>query len=233
MLDAIAGYDALDVTSVDWPTEPYAIGLKSHTELRIGVVREPFFEGLDSDIKNAMNESLNVIGKMATDIDDVDLPAVPTAVQAPEVYAVHAEYFRKSPELYRGWMRERLKQAAAIDTVSYIRDRHELDRVRRNISDVFEKVDLLITPTVPVPPITIEAALQMTKPPLEGELWLRNTRPFNAYGLPTISIPCGFTKTGLPIGLQIAGPQFGEVKLLAFAQAFEQATDWHTRVPAL
>jgi aspartyl-tRNA(Asn)/glutamyl-tRNA(Gln) amidotransferase subunit A len=66
-----------------------------------------------------------------------------------------------------------------------------------------------------------------------GETWLRNTRPYNAYGLPTISIPCGFTKAGLLIGLQIAGPHFGEGRVLAFAHAFEQAMDWHKRVPAL
>ena len=62
-----------------------------------------------------------------------------------------------------------------------------------------------------------------------GELWLRNTRPFNAYGLPTISLPCGFTEAGLPIGLQISAPSFSEAKLLSFAFAYEQATNWHTR----
>jgi aspartyl-tRNA(Asn)/glutamyl-tRNA(Gln) amidotransferase subunit A len=105
--------------------------------------------------------------------------------------------------------------------------------VRRTVSHVFAEVDLLITPTTPVPPITIEEASNMPPPPPPGEVWLRNTRPFNAYGLPTISIPCGFTSAGLPIGLQIAGPRFGEGNVLAFAHAFEQATDWHKRAPTL
>jgi aspartyl-tRNA(Asn)/glutamyl-tRNA(Gln) amidotransferase subunit A len=110
-----------------------------------------------------------------------------------------------------------------VDIVAYVEARQHLDRVRRSIADVFADVDFLVTPTTPVPPITIDEALHMSPDPA-GELWLRNTRPFNAYGLPAISIPCGFTRAGLPIGLQIAGPCFGEARLLSFAYAYEQAT---------
>jgi aspartyl-tRNA(Asn)/glutamyl-tRNA(Gln) amidotransferase subunit A len=148
---------------------------------------------------------LKLIGEMGVEILEVTLPPTPTAVQAPEVYAVHAKYFASTPELYRPWMRERLAQAAEVDTLSYVVGRRELDQVRRAINGVFSTVDLLVTPTTPVPPITIEEALNMTTPPLPGELWLRNTRPFNAYGLPTISIPCGFTQAGLPIGFKSPG----------------------------
>jgi aspartyl-tRNA(Asn)/glutamyl-tRNA(Gln) amidotransferase subunit A len=228
MLEAIAGYDVLDATCVDWPTEPYAKALTSKTDFRIGVARQPFFEDLDRDIELAMNEAIEVIRRMSFDVMEVDLPSVPTAVQAPEVYAVHKEYYANSPELYRPWMRERLAQAATVDTPSYVTDLFALERVRRTVNDVFAEVDLVITPTTPVPPITIEEASDMSPNP-GGEVWLRNTRPFNAYGLPTISIPCGFTSAGLPIGLQIAGPRFGEGTVFRFAHAFEQATDWHKR----
>ena len=235
MLEAIAGYDVLDATSVDWPTEPYANALSSKTDFRIGLVRQPFFADLDHEIELAMNEAVEVIRRMSPmslQVIEVLLPSVPTAVQAPEVYAIHKNYFTNSPELYRPWMRERLAQAATADTVAYVTDRFALERVRRKVNEVFAEVDLLITPTTPVPPITIEEASNMSPTP-SGEIWLRNTRPFNAYGLPTISIPCGFTSTGLPIGLQIAGPRFGEGRVLAFAHAFEQATDWHKRAPTL
>jgi len=249
MLEAIAGYDGLDVTCVDWPTEQYAEALNAKTDIRIGmrigVARQPFFADLDPDIELAMNEAIEVIRRMSAvsearpsgraspfEVIEVDLPSVPTGVQAPEVYAIHRNYYANTPELYRPWMRERLAQAATADTAAYVTDRFALERVRRTVNDVFSKVDLLITPTTPVPPITIEEASNMPPAPA-GEIWLRNTRPFNAYGLPTISIPCGFTKTGLPIGLQIAGPRFGEGRVLAFAHAFEQATDWHKRVPTL
>lgn len=230
MLQAIAGYDKLDTTSVDWPVESYTDALTETTKSRIGIVRHPFFDDLDNEIATAIDEALRQIEKNATDIVEIDLPATPAAVQAPEVYAIHAKHFAGSPELYGRWIQERLKQAAVVDTVSYIEARQHLDRVRRSINDIFSTVDFLITPTTPVAPITIDEALNMSPDPA-GEMWLRNTRPFNAYGLPTISIPCGFTRAGLPIGLQISAARFSEAKLLAFAYAYEQATAWHQRTP--
>ena len=233
MLEAIAGYDPLDATSVDSPTDRYSLSLSSSARLRTGVVRKPFFEGLDPEIESSISDAFGLINDLSLEVSEVELPSTPASVQAPEVYAVHAKYFADSPDLYRPWMQERLRQAAAIEAISYVQDRRELDEVRCSINRIFETVDLLITPTSPVPPITIAEATQMTPPPPPGELWLRNTRPFNAYGLPTISIPCGFMQSGLPIGLQIAGPRFGEGRVLAFAHAFEQATDWHKRSPAI
>ena len=232
MLQVIAGYDSLDTTSVDWPVASYGDELKAKTKPRIGIVRRPFFDELDPEIEVAMDKALEEISNLASEILDIDLPATPGAIHGPEVYAVHAKYFTTSPELYGRWMRERLIQAAAVDTVAYVEARQQLDRVRRSIADVFLQVDLLVTPTSPVPPITIKEAVNMLPDPA-GELWLRNTRSFNAYGLPTISIPCGFTQTGLPIGLQISGPRFNEASVLSFAYSFEQATPWHRRAPAV
>jgi len=222
MLQAIAGYDELDATCVNWPVDSYTDTLTQTTKPRIGIVRHPFFDDLDHDIASAIDQALKQISSyLADDVLEIDLPATPTAVQAPEVYALHAKCFTTTPDLYLPWIRERFKQAAAIDLVTYIEARQHLDRLRRSIDDVFAKVDFLITPTTPVPPITIREALDMSPDPA-GELWLRNTRPFNAYGLPTISIPCGFTKAGLPIGLQISSAHFSEAKLLSFAFAYEQ-----------
>jgi aspartyl-tRNA(Asn)/glutamyl-tRNA(Gln) amidotransferase subunit A len=232
LLQAIVGYDKLDATSVDWPVDSYTETLSTKTKPRIGVVRSPYFDDLDPEIENAMDQTLKQLSELSADILEVDLPPTPTAVQGPEVYAVHSHYFTESPELYGRWIQERLKQAAAVDTVSYVRARQELDGLRRCVGDVFSQVDLLVTPATPVPPITITEALNMSPEPA-GELWLRNTRPFNAYGLPAISIPCGFTRAGLPIGLQLAGPNFNEASLLAFAYSFEQATPEHRRAPGI
>jgi len=219
LLQAIAGYDKLDTTCVDQPVDSYADKLTATiTKSRIGVVRHAFFDDLDPEIAIVFDEALKQI---ASDVLEIDLPATPTAVQAPEVYALHAKSFANTPDLYLPWIRERLKQAATVDLVTYIEARQHLDRLRRSIDDVFANVDFLITPTTPVPPITIREALDMSPDPA-GELWLRNTRPFNAYGLPTISIPCGFTRAGLPIGLQISAANFSEAKLLSFAHACEQ-----------
>jgi aspartyl-tRNA(Asn)/glutamyl-tRNA(Gln) amidotransferase subunit A len=199
---------------------------------QVGIARQPFFEGIDAEVEVAFNEALKVIGDFSADIVEVELPDTPAAVQGPEVYALHSRHYSETPELYGWWMQERLKQAATIDRAAYIEARQQLDHLRRTINEIFTKVDFVVTPTSPVPPITIDEALNMS-PHRAGELWLRNTRPFNAYGIPTISIPCGFTRAGLPIGLQIAGPSFGESDLLAFARAFEEATSWHKRTPAL
>jgi aspartyl-tRNA(Asn)/glutamyl-tRNA(Gln) amidotransferase subunit A len=234
LLEVIAGYDELDPTSLDWPAEKYARALNGKvSELRIGLVRRLFFEALDPEIEQAVNGAIEVISKMAKEVRDVDLPDAPTTVIAPEAFAVHRQHLSVTTELYQTWTRERLTQAGKIAAVDYVEGRRELERVRRSINIVFSTVDLLVTPTTPVPPITIAEATDMPQPPSPGEFWLRNTRPFNAYGLPTISIPCGFTRAGLPIGLQLAGQRFGEGQLLAFARAFEQATEWHKRVPAL
>jgi aspartyl-tRNA(Asn)/glutamyl-tRNA(Gln) amidotransferase subunit A len=227
MLDIIAGYDPLDVTTVDYPVEKYSELLRTNHRLRIGVARTIFFDEMHPEVRMAIDNAIEVMDQMAADVSEVELPDVPTTVQAPEVLAVHKKYFERTPELYRKWMRERLKQAMVIDAVAYIQGVQEMQRIRRSISDVFEKVDLVVTPTTPVPPITIAEALEMPLPGPAGELWLRNTRPFNVYGLPTISVPCGFTQSGLPIGLQIAAPHFAEGRLLAFAHAFEEATEWH------
>ena len=228
ILEAIAGYDKLDPTCVNFPVDSYVDALDVKTKPRIGVVRKPFFENLDPDIEHAMSEALKQLSNLSSDVLEIELPSTPAAVQAPEVYALHSKYFVTSPELYGRWMRERLEQAAVIDAATYIEARQELDRVRRSVGDVFSKVDLLITPTTLVPPITISEALNMSPTPA-GEVWLWNTRPFNAYGFPTISIPCGFTQAGLPIGLQIAGPHFTEGNLLSFVHAFEQATPEHRK----
>ena len=95
-------------------------------------------------------------------------------------------------------------------------------------------MDALITPTAPVPPFEVAETLADMGDLRACELvTLRNTRPFNALGLPTISVPCGFTAAGLPIGLQICGPPGGEAVVLRLAHAYQQRTDWHRRQPPL
>ena len=223
LLQVIAGYDKSDTTSVDWPVDNYTDALKLKTKPRIGIARRPFFEDLDPEIENVINHALTQLSSLSSDLIEIELPETPAAVQAPEVLAIHSKYLKESRDRYRSWILARLELATAFDTVSYIEARFELDRLRRNIGDIFTNVDFVVTPTTPVPPITIAEALDMTPAPA-GELWLRNTRPFNAYGIPTISIPCGFTRSGLPIGLQIAGPNFAEAALLSLAHAFEKIT---------
>jgi hypothetical protein len=162
MLQATAGYDRLDPTSVNCPIDSYANALSVKTKPRIGVVRRPFFDDLDPEIEKAADEALKQLGELSSDVLEINLPSTPTGVQAPEVYAVHSKYFLESPDLYLPWMRERLRQAANVDTSAYVAARQELDRLRDSVGEVFSEVDFLVTPTTPVPPITIKEAMNMS-----------------------------------------------------------------------
>jgi aspartyl-tRNA(Asn)/glutamyl-tRNA(Gln) amidotransferase subunit A len=234
LLAAIAGYDPLETTSVDAPVPDYAHALHAKVSgLRLGVPRAVFFDQLDPEIAAATNKALEVLGKLTSGVRDVQLPAFENLpVLAAEAYAYHLPYLSKTPELYQPFTRARLEGGAKITAAAYIQGRRELAHLRRAVQETFTTVDLLITPTTPAPPATIESA-KLDTPPAGVTSSLRNTSPFDIYGLPTISIPCGFTNSGLPIGIQISGPHLGESQVLALAHAFEQSTDWHTRRPQL
>jgi aspartyl-tRNA(Asn)/glutamyl-tRNA(Gln) amidotransferase subunit A len=234
LLSAIAGYDPRDSTSVEAPIPNYTAALRAKVSaLRLGVPRAVFYDQLDAEIEVAINTAMGTLGKLTAGLREVALPQIsdsiaPTIVLA-ENHAFHSPYFAKTPQLYGAAIGRNLRQGSELTTAAYIQSRRELDEARRTIGAVFSNVDLLITPTAALPPPTIEEAVRLG---IELEL-IRNTAPFNTYGLPTISIPCGFTRSGLPIGIQISGPRLGETKVLALAHAYEQATDWNTRRPAI
>jgi len=161
----------------------------------------------------------------------LDVPTDRT-LQAAESYAYHAANVAKNPELYQAETLRRIRNGENVSAAEYIARRRELDEARRGIGNVFAEVDLLVTPATPMPaPLIAELkANPEALRPAELKL-LHNTRPFNVWGLPSISVPCGFTQSGLPIGLQIAGPHWREDLVLRLAHAYEQATAWHKRRP--
>ena len=234
VLQAIAGYDAADITSADVPVKDFVSALREGAKsLRVGVPRTHFFEDLDLEVEAAMEHALRGIATMVADVREVQL-GVPTdrTLQAAESYAHHAEHVAKSPELYQPETLRRIWSGEKVSAGEYIQRRRELDEARREIGRIFREVDVLLTPTTPMPAPAI-ADLRADPDALRpAELrLLRNTRPFNVWGLPAISVPCGFTQNGLPIGLQIAGPHWREDSVLQLAHAYEQATAWHKRVP--
>ena len=236
MLQVLAGYDAADTTSADAPVPDYAAAIDLKTaSLRLGIPRAMFYDKLDPDIDAAMKKAVEVLKKLAADIRDVTLPSIADlpSVVGPEMYAYHMAHFSKLPGAYQPATRKRLERARDIPASTYVTARREIDRLRRVITGVFNTVDLLITPTTRIPPHTLEEALKRDNEEITPVPTLGNTGAFNAFGLPTISVPCGFTKDGMPIGLQISGRPWGEAQVLALAHAFEQATDWHTRRPNL
>jgi aspartyl-tRNA(Asn)/glutamyl-tRNA(Gln) amidotransferase subunit A len=235
VLLAIAGYDSADVTSADVPVTDYVFALREGAKgMRVGVVRGYFFDDLDAEVASAMEHALRGIQSLGAELREVrfgenDVPTDRT-LQAAESYAFHAENVAKSPELYQAETVRRIRNGDAVTAAEYIQRRRELEEARRGICAVFADVDVLVTPTTPTaaPAIAELKADPDALRPAELKL-LRNTRPFNVWGLPAISVPCGFTASGMPIGLQIAGPHWREDLVLRLAHAYERATAWHGR----
>ena len=231
-LQAIAGFDLADIASVERPVEDYASAVAQGAKgLRVGIPRQYFFDDLDAEVASAMEHALSGIQTLVAHVKEVCLD-VPTdrTLQVAESYAYHSESVAKNPELYQPETLRRIRAGERVTAAEYIRARWDLDHARRRIREVFADIDLLLTPTTPMPApsITDLRANPDALRPAELKL-LRNTRPFNVWGLPAISLPCGFTQSGLPIGLQIAGPHWREDLVLRLAYAYEQATAWHKR----
>ena len=237
LLEAIAGFDPLEPTSVDRPTDRYASAIDARAaSLRIGLVRQPYFENLDPDIEAAVNASIKELARITAGVCDVELPYtnVLLTIASAEAYAFHEPYLTQTPQLYQAMTRQRLEKAASISAADYVNARREMERLRWGADSAFSSVDLLVTPTTAITPITIESGYLDPPLPSDGTpVEFRNTHMFDVLGLPAISVPCGFTRDGMPIGLQITGPRFGESRVLTLAHAYQKITDWHRRSPVV
>jgi aspartyl-tRNA(Asn)/glutamyl-tRNA(Gln) amidotransferase subunit A len=232
LLQAIAGYDEQETTSAKMNVPDYSenIGAKV-SSLRIGVPREFFFADLDSEVDAAIKAALSVLTKLTGGLRDVKLPAdkmetLRDTVRAAEAYAYHREYVAKTPELYQPLILKRIQAGANVTTPAYIQGRRDLAEVRRKAEKWIDGADLVVTPTLPITTAAVD------DPHADDILpTVRNTSPFDVNGWPAISIPCGFTSKGLPMGLQIIGPNGGEAVIFQLAHAYQQATEWHKRRP--
>jgi aspartyl-tRNA(Asn)/glutamyl-tRNA(Gln) amidotransferase subunit A len=199
------------------------------------VPRSYFFDDLDPEIATAVETALSVIKSLVTEVREITL-SVDTGreLQSYEAYLYHAKFLGDYSDLYQPETLRRILAGRSTEWSGYTRAVLKLRESRRQIASVFQDVDLLVTPAVPIPAPTI-AELQQSPELLRPRelILLRNTHPFNVWGLPAVSIPCGFTRGGLPIGLQISGPHWGEALVLRLAHAYEQATDWHKRRPGI
>jgi aspartyl-tRNA(Asn)/glutamyl-tRNA(Gln) amidotransferase subunit A len=237
VLGAIAGYDAADATTVPMPVDDYCARLRDGVRgLRVGVPRRPLFMPLDADVAAAIEDSLRTLARLGATVRDVELPELPTSEMfdliVAEGKAIHADTLahRKADlgtdlQLYLSaptgdavWM------ASALETI-----RGYTAAVRA----VLETVDVLALPTCPTGAPAIGADV-VDVGGVEMQTFFAmalRTAPFNAAGVPALSVPCGFTPDGLPIGLQIVGRPFDEATVLRAGWAFEQATPWHDRRP--
>jgi len=208
---------------------------KPDRKLCVGIPRSYFFDELDSEVAAAVEDALKIMGNLLGELRDIDLrPDSNRTLQAAEAYAFHAESVANTPALYQPETLRRIKTGENVSREEYFRCRAQLEAAREGAQRMFETIDVFVTPTTPIMAPSIAELRQ--KPELlrpRELLLLRNTRPLNVWGLPAISLPCGFTRTGLPIGLQIAGPPGGEDVVLQAAQIYEQATGWYQREPAI
>jgi aspartyl-tRNA(Asn)/glutamyl-tRNA(Gln) amidotransferase subunit A len=253
LLNQIAGYAKLDITSVNHPREDYFAGMQQPVSgFRIGIARAPFFDHLDPEIADAVEVAIDVIAKMTRSTREVVLPSIKehnVSIFA-ESFVYHQDLIKHYAGEYMLGTREGMlglrsalnspPDSCGTEMVDYISARANLDLLRRTIDDAFSDIDLVVLPTMRHIPRTLDASNKLAEhreshnP--EGDIdrdCSENNVAFNAYGIPAISIPCGFTKQGLPIGLMIAGPNFSESRVLALTHAYEQVTSWHNRRPPL
>jgi aspartyl-tRNA(Asn)/glutamyl-tRNA(Gln) amidotransferase subunit A len=200
------------------------------SSLRIGVPRQHFYQDLHPEVEAAVEEALLTLKRISRTLQTADLENGVSTINdlsnlltKTEAYAYHREHVAATPELYQPETLRRIRAGAEVGEETYGRGLQQLQQTRRSAIRIFETVDVLVTPTVPVPPRKIADLLSDPETlRTKEQLTLRNTRPFNVLGWPTISVPCGQTTEGLPIGLQMSGPPGAETTVLGLAGAYER-----------
>ena len=242
VLNAIAGHDSRDLSSSRRPTEDFAERIEDGISgVRIGVPREYFFERTEPQVTGAVREAASVLEGLGASVDEVSIPVlehsqtISTPISQAEASQIHTEHLRDRAHDIGADVRSRLYQGALTPATDYIKAQRARTVYNARMAEAFQRFDALIAPTCPVgAPKLGERTLQVgdvEEPTLA--LLSRLTRPFNVSGVPTVSLPCGFTSYGVPIGLQIAGRPFEDASVLRIAHAYEQATEWHKRRPPI
>ncbi len=205
--------------------------------LRMGIVRRPYWEGIDAETVKVMEVAIGTLRRLVREVRDVEVRPLPSAAGSPlpmtystvifaEAYAFHRTMVEKSPGKYNLATRATIELGKGVSAAEYIDARRMMEGLRASAQlTLFRDADLLMTPAAPGPAFRLGS-----KPDL---VWLRNTAPWNLYGLPAISIPCGFSESGLPLGLQIIGPPNADDTVLSLAMAYQRETDFHRRRPSV
>ena len=243
-LQAIAGHDSNDSHTRNAPVPDYLDGIDSGIQgLRVGVISDRVnAEGVEPDIRDAVAAAVGQLGELGAQVEDVSIPmmaesaAISTTLIYVDATAVHRQGLMEHPEKYDHNNRVRLLAGALIPAQAHQKASRLRHIFRQHILDALERVDVLILPTssVQATPIPSEAGMARNgKEEFLNMLAGRRTytTPSNLAGVPGLSINCGFTSDGLPVGLQMVGRPYDEPTLFRAAYAYEQATDWHTRRP--
>ena len=242
ILDVIAGRDPLDPTSAPKAVENFRGALhKPLRKFRLGRPKEHYWEKLDSEICTVAETAVRYMEKSGAVLREVSLPSVKkslgaaTDISLAEALHIHeaAGYLPARADEYGEEVRQRINAGKEISATRYLAGFEVRGKLLAEFDAAFRDVDAIVAPTVPVPAPAIGAeSLQIEgekvelRPALVG-----SCRPANFTGLPAISVPCGFTREGLPVGLQLIGRPFDEATLLRIAYGYEQAHEWQKRRP--
>ena len=245
LLETMAGYDPADPFSLDRPSSVYRAALgRSVRGVRVGVPRNYFFDLCDPEVEAGVRTAIGELARLGVLVREVPIPDLEELMHlraglAGEALAFLDPYLRQHPEQISPALRARLYAAYLVSAGDYAR----ANRVRRLLMErfaaVLREVDLLAAPATIVPAFPIDSDTVPARDFRTGEAvelpWttalVRNTAPANLTGLPSISVPAGFTRAGLPFGLLLTGRPFEEELLLAVAYAYEQATRWYLHAP--
>ncbi|MBI5879566.1 MAG: amidase [Chloroflexi bacterium] len=235
LLQAIAGHDADDPYSADVPVDDYVSHIGEGVKgWRIGLARGYFAE-CDSQVARAVERAAEVLAHLGAHVTEVQIEELRAAsaqngvVTTSDAAAFHRERLKDKPDGFGADVLTRLRSGAGLTSTDYSLARRTQTLVKHRMAQVFHDYDLLLTPTTPIP-----APLREGQDAVEqARMLTRYTSPFNTAGLPVLSVPCGFTAEGLPIGLQIVGANWTEARVLCAGHAYEQATEWHTKTAAV
>jgi aspartyl-tRNA(Asn)/glutamyl-tRNA(Gln) amidotransferase subunit A len=260
MLEAIAGYDPADSTSVNVPVPQYSARLTGDIEgLRMGIPKEYFVAGMQPEAEQAVRAAISLLEKNGARIEEISLPHTQYAVAAYYLVAtaeassnlarydgMRFGHRARANDLVETYMLSRqegfgaeVKRRIMLGTYAlsagyydayYLKAQKARALIKKDFDNAFEHCDVIVTPTAPSTAFRIG---EKTDDPLQMYLSDIYTLSINLAGLPALSLPCGFDSDALPIGMQIIGKHFDETTVLHIAYAYEQATDWHKQKPRL
>ena len=242
VMNAVAGHDPEDTSSVKVPVPDYTKALTGDIRgLKVGVPKEYFGTALDPQVEAAVRKALGVLGELGAIVTDISWPmydeSLPIAntILLAEGAASLGELARvQGPHLYPP-VRLRIEAGFFVSAADYLQAQRARVLFVRDSREMLNKVDVLAGPTLPVTAYKIGDQKIKVGDQMAGPVaaLTQYTRPFNLNGFPAVTVPCGFSDEGLPIGLQLAGKPFDEETVLRVGHAYEQATDWHNRRPLL
>jgi aspartyl-tRNA(Asn)/glutamyl-tRNA(Gln) amidotransferase subunit A len=233
LLNALAGYDAEDPYSADRPAEDFTRDLQRNVRGSVvGVPASHYFEHVEDEVERRVREAVEVLRSLGAEVREVEIPNLPEALKAQriilavEAYTIHKERLDNEPERFGDEIGERLRDAEHLKAHRYAKAQHVTKRRSlKEVSRVLEEVDVLLTPTVPIAATEIgqrEVNIGDHEELVFSAL-TRFTGPTNLNGLPSLSVPCGLTHSGLPVGLQIIGRPFDEATVYRYGHAYEMA----------